>query len=48
MKLQRISQSTGKPICGCGQGYQSAYDGKCGQPGCRNKRERDAHKRMIR
>lgn len=34
-------------VCKCGQGYVSFFDGKCGQHGCRNKREREAHKRWY-
>lgn len=28
-------------VCGCGKGYRSAYDGKCGH--CRTPREQRAH-----
>lgn len=43
-----MSQPSLNPVCKCGQGYASAFDGKCGQYGCRNKREREAHKRWYR
>lgn len=29
-----------KEVCGCGRGYMSAHDGKCGN--CRTKREKEA------
>ena len=38
MREPRRSSRTGKLICGCGQGYMSARDSKCGH--CRTKRER--------
>ena len=32
-------------VCDCGQGYRSAYDGKCGH--CRSAAERSRHWWMI-
>ena len=32
-------------VCRCKRGYVSAYDGKCGH--CRNRREQEAHSRLV-
>lgn len=33
-------------VCACGQGYASAYDGKCGH--CRTRREQKTHWHKLR
>lgn len=34
-----------KVKCRCGQGFASQFDGKCGQHGCRSKRETELYKK---
>ena len=40
-----MTDQFGRITCRCGKGKVSAYDGKCGH--CRNKREKEAHSRMV-
>lgn len=35
-----------KLICGCGAGYVSNYDGKCGH--CRTRKEKREYERLVR